>query len=215
MPVNKKIIALCVSAAIGVVLAAAVTLGGAATAASGSTAAAAPVTLPAAASMTALSTPATARDRALPKEVAEQISHLTASASAPDADQAPGQAVAASVRALVSASGHDVWAVQTDRGRVCGGLIGGSAGCFDGFRTSAPVVPTVEFRSGRPLVIYGFAPDDVVSVHVVSGGSELAAATEKNAFVWSGNVVPSDIQALQIVYRDGSKREMPLALRGG
>jgi hypothetical protein len=139
-----------------------------------------------------------------------------ASAGKPS-DVAVGQSELAQGRLLQTGLGTGNWSIYaypTTAGHVCYGLADVGAGCIPGFLHGFPVSfnvvkPDLQATGkGAPVVVYGLAPDDVVSVTVnVSGDKPYTAAVTNNSYFTqldSNDLSTSDVQSLTVAFANGS-----------
>lgn len=159
-----------------------------------------------------------AKDRDVAAAVAADIDAVVSAVGAPSSDAEPGSANTASVRSLLERVGskkRTIYAFKTSKGRVCGGLSGVTAGCFEGFTKGGPVNWTVGRAPGEPVVIFGFVPDGIESVRVIAEGASLAADLGENAFYAELQSAASGVETLKaivVTYKSGVEQRLPLSL---
>lgn len=173
-----------------------------------------PMTEAAIASMSTLRRPQTDEDRDVERAAEREIALLTDPDGAPP-EFWPGNPVEGSFRHLASglgASGADLYAFATDRGRVCGGLLGAAVGCIEGFFEGDGAVHwTIGSSDDGATVVFGFAPDRVRAVAVLHGdGQTEATLTDNGFFVEIPGVERSGIDWLVISFADGHAERVEL-----
>jgi hypothetical protein len=216
----KKLIALGTCGLCGAALATAILSSGA-TGSSSGISSAPPIVVPALSHMTGLGRAATARDRAVTAAAEPALNALTDPQGAPPG-MAPGAVEPARLRILLDNLGSShraIYAVPTRGGRVCGGLTGGPSGCLEGFTAAGPVDYSIgdadAIGSGEPAIVWGLAPDDVRSVHVVVGGTSYPAVMGKNAYFFefpSAVLEPSAVSAIVVGFASGGSQSIELKL---
>jgi hypothetical protein len=132
------------------------------------------------------------------------------------ADWLPGNADLTRARLLMSGLGvasRSIYAYPTDKGKLCAGLSGSTAGCLIGFPTKAPIDWTfIPPTDGEPAIVWGIAPDFVAHVTVIVKGEQHSATLRNNAYFFQAS--SADITAfdgLQLSLTDGTTRNIPLA----
>lgn len=112
------------------------------------------------------------------------------------------------------ASGASVFAVPTDKGRVCSVIVvppsAAAGGCVDAFSSTMPAGWTVfdpdELDAGRAVIVAGVVPDGVTSVGVAVDGTVANASVTQNAFVYQLSSATSYPSAIVVSYVDGTSR---------
>jgi hypothetical protein len=138
-----------------------------------------------------------------------------ASAGKPS-DVAVGTSELARGRLLQTALGAGNWAIYaypTTAGHVCYGLTGVGAGCIPGFLHGFPVSFNVikpdlqPTGSGTAIVVYGLAPDEVISVTVnLTGGKSYTASVVNNSYFVQLNdnaLTAADVKSLTVAFANG------------
>jgi hypothetical protein len=165
--------------------------------------------------MNTLSRPETATDRAAGLAARDVIAALTDTAGAPPG-MAPGRPIAGTfciLAANLGPEGEALYAFRTDRGRVCGGLLGHAAGCFTRFEQGNSINWTVDHSSDGRTVVFGFVPDDVRSVRVLLDGVAREMTLTGNGFFLELRSTPlASLTALEATLAGGGTERVPLNL---
>jgi hypothetical protein len=111
-----------------------------------------------------------------------------------------------------------VYAVPTKRGAVCHVILAppteAGGGCAADFTPASPVGLTVfdpdATDGGKPVVVGGVAPDDVVSIQVVVDGRRHRVVLERNAYLYQLAASRAYPQALVVGYADGTTRTVKI-----
>jgi hypothetical protein len=164
--------------------------------------------------MTSLHRSQSAADRETERRASHDIALLTDSAGAPDG-MSPGSLMPASFRVLrshVGPSDAQIYAFRTDGDRVCGGILGETAGCFEGFAEDAGVNWTIGSRDDV-TILFGFAPDRVASLRAVldtGAGPEITIHDNTFYLEISG---PSKLEAIDVFPPlDGEEERIDLSI---
>lgn len=211
---NRKKLALATSASAGMVLAVATWIG-TAPASSQRISSTPPIVERAATTMSVVSRAESAADRSAAGLARSDIGALLAGgAGRPDN---PGRAIVGSIRLIASGLGSEgraLYVLRTDRGRICGGLVGAAGGCFEGFTADSPVNWTVGGSEAGPTTVFGFAPDRVASISIVVGDRLIPARLTNNGFYAEvDGAAPGALDALEIGFTNGTITRTDLQLR--
>jgi hypothetical protein len=120
-------------------------------------------------------------------------------------------------------TGDAIYATPTDRSRVCYTIAvpasssrssNGGGGCIKDFNSATPIGFSVydpdEVDSGHPVIVGGIAPNGVVRIDVRVSGSSHDVTLVQNAFVYELASAASYPNSLEVVYADGSRREITI-----
>jgi hypothetical protein len=165
-------------------------------------------------SMSALARPVSAEDEDVERAAGPDIAALTDPTGAPTEADLPGQIAEGSFRVLASPGGRwggEMFAFRTDRGRVCGGLLGAAAGCFEGFHAGGLVNWTIARAEDGTTIVFGFAPDRVRGVSAIVGDSARDTPVVNNSFYLEIDGTP--LTALVVRLVDGGQERIPLHLQ--
>lgn len=111
----------------------------------------------------------------------------------------------------LGATGLDIYAYPTSKGRVCFTTSRGGGGCVDQAHPFAwgAFVPS----AGDPaqlLQVIGLVPNNVKSVSVVTGGASTLATLRRNAFFYESAYGGRTPDALVLAYRDGHTEDVAI-----
>jgi hypothetical protein len=164
--------------------------------------------------MSALGRAPSAADRAVGVAASRDVQALLAGGAGRQDN--PGRAVPGSTRVLLDrlgADAHVLYAVRTDRGRVCGGLVGVAAGCFEGFAAESPINWTIGGKQGGVTTVFGFIPNRVEAVKILLKDRSLTAQIGSNAFFAEiADASPAMVTGLLVTFRNGSTTQVSIDL---
>jgi hypothetical protein len=113
--------------------------------------------------------------------------------------------------AAVGSGRANLYAVTTDKGRVCFLLMTGPyGGCITTFGGDSPVPVMV---ADEPAQVFGLAPDTAASIEVLEGGIAHRAQLENNAYFYESDAGGTYPQTVVVTYRDGSSARIDIPYR--
>jgi hypothetical protein len=168
---------------------------------------------PATAQFSSFGVPRTSAD-VLPTQLGHLVAVMNANpANVPD-DLYEGQEIATQSRLLANNLGRgnaSVYVYPTTKGRVCFvGSVGPTGGCVTAAEPVGWIQSRVATASGNDLVVYGIAPNDVVSVNVIVGGASVTATLAHNLFFFEEPVSKSAPTSIVVTRRNGTSQRFDL-----
>lgn len=110
----------------------------------------------------------------------------------------------------LGSSGAKLYAVATQKGRVCFVLTPGGATCNAGPEDQSPVMWGLQADNKGPVAVAGLIPDAVSGVTVIAGEARAPAVTGSNGFFYEFGEGSSYPVRLVLSYHDGSTKTVEL-----